>query len=72
MSESVKNAEATDLLTYRQAAERIGVQEAFIRKAVRGRELRAVIFSRKVHRISSMELARWWKTKQQKGFTTEA
>jgi excisionase family DNA binding protein len=66
----VISPEANELLTYQQAAERCKVHESFIRKAVRGRELRAVILSRKVHRITLSELHRWWKAKQMRGFTT--
>jgi excisionase family DNA binding protein len=58
------------LLTYAQAAELSGVDHTFIRKAVRGRELRAVILGPKTHRIRLGELQRWWKAKQMIGFTT--
>jgi excisionase family DNA binding protein len=58
------------LLTYAQAAELSGVDHTFIRKAVRGRQLRAVILGPKTHRIRLGELQRWWKAKQMIGFTT--
>jgi excisionase family DNA binding protein len=58
------------LLTYAQAAELSGVDHTFIRKAVRGRELRAVILGPKTHRIRLGELQRWRKAKQMIGFTT--
>jgi excisionase family DNA binding protein len=60
------------LLTCAQAAELSGVDHTFIRKAVRGRELRAVILGPKTHRIRLGELQRWWKAKQMIGFTTSA
>jgi excisionase family DNA binding protein len=58
------------LLKYTEAAELSGVDHTFIRKAVRYRELRAVILGPKTHRIRLGELQRWWKAKQMRGFTT--
>ncbi len=58
------------LLTYVQAAELSAVDQVFIRKAVRGRQLRAVILGPKTHRIRLGELQRWWTAKQMIGFTT--
>ena len=57
------------LLTYVQAAELSAVDQVFIRKAVRSRQLRAVILGPKTHRIRLGE-QRWWKAKQMIGFTT--
>ena len=64
--------EPAELLTYQQAAERCKVDHTFIRKAVRSKELRAVVLGPKAHRITTAELQRWWKSKQTKGVITPA
>jgi len=72
MRKATEMSDLGELLTYRQAAERCQVDEVFIRKAVRGRELRVVLLGPKTHRITTAELQRWWKSKQTKGVVTPA
>lgn len=67
---SAISPEADELVTYKEAAELCKVDAEFIARAVRGRELRAVILGPKTHRILLSELHRWWKAKQMRGFTT--
>ena len=54
------------MISIKEAAERCSVQEMFIRKAIRRRELKVVILGPKAHRLWLSDLIRWGEGKQEK------
>ena len=54
------------MITIKEAAEFCSVQEMFIRKAIRRRELKVVILGPKDHRLWLSDLHKWAKSKREK------